>query len=685
MESLSEEVWDVVIAGTSLPQSLLALALSRSGKKVLHVDQNGYYGGEDTGFSLQAAEQWTTTVNAGGSTVFSDAAITALNSTTSPVSVLKSSRAYTLCLNPQIVYAQSQFLPTLVSSQIHSQLEFQAVGWWWIYRNGSLQKIPGTREDVFNDDSLSVRDKRILMKFLRYVLQEDDAQNDASAEALPPILLADALETRFRVPAALQGPIVALALSPQLAATTDLNYATARIRRHMRSAGYFGPGLGAVLAKYGGNAEISQVACRAQAVGGGVYLLGTGLKAIHAPSTIPQASVESSSLTRVELSDGTEIKARWVVGGVDDLPTQADCPPQDQAAPTVTTYHTIDIVSNPLQHLFPPAAENGHVPVVAIVLVLEDTTVDSAPIYLQVHSEDTGECPSGQSVIYGSVQSNQPNAVERLKLAVSKLLHLEHDPASEKPQSIWNMSYTSHQPAMFHGSHLAAPNSPPSTIVSLQTRPHDLALQDETLDEIKSVWTAILRDEAESQPFLRFEQREQDAESEGIINHYNGDHLADIQVFMHNLQYQWHNDDANKDGATHFCKAFIELSSERPSADDIPTAIAASCCAQFIVTKTKLRVKPLSEYVRVRDWVLNAPLPDDISGLIMEYSWHMFFGQPDVHWPEAQSCYCNVFGLCDLDNCTDKACQAQYTLPRYSTKPKEWKPLAMSYNAGEKT
>ncbi|RMZ86204.1 hypothetical protein DV737_g332, partial [Chaetothyriales sp. CBS 132003] len=513
MESLSEEVWDVVIAGTSLPQSLLALALSRSCKKVLHVDRNAYYGGQDTGLSLQDARQWTRSVNAGGSAVFSDAAITVLGGgTAGPVSLLEPSRAYTLSLNPQIVYAQSRFLPALVSSHIHSQLEFQAVGSWWICRDGKLQKIPSTREDVFDDDSLSVRDKRSLMKFLRYVLQDDDAQNEASAEAPPSTSLADALETRFRVPAALQAPIVALALSPQLAATTDFNYATTRIRRHMRSAGYFGPGLGAVLAKYGGNAEISQVACRAQAVGGGVYLLGTGLKAVHAPSTMPQDSVEAAaSLTRVELSDGTEIKARWVVGGVDDLPPEVDRPLQDhQASPTVTTYHTIDIVSSPLQHLFPPTAENGHVPVVAIVLVLEDAAVDTAPIYLQVHSEDSGECPSGQTVIYASVQSDQPNGVERLKLAVSKLLHLEHDPAAEKPQSIWNMSYTSHQPAIFHDTHLAASNSPPSNIVSLQTRPHDQAVQDETLDEIKGVWTAILGDEAASQPFLRFEQREQD-------------------------------------------------------------------------------------------------------------------------------------------------------------------------------
>ncbi|KAK4918382.1 hypothetical protein LTR28_013148, partial [Elasticomyces elasticus] len=58
MESLDGTNWDVVIAGTGIQQSLLALALSRSGKGVLHVDRNAYYGGAEAAFSLQEAEEW---------------------------------------------------------------------------------------------------------------------------------------------------------------------------------------------------------------------------------------------------------------------------------------------------------------------------------------------------------------------------------------------------------------------------------------------------------------------------------------------------------------------------------------------------------------------------------------------------------------------------------------------------
>jgi hypothetical protein len=40
-------------------------ALSRSGKKVLHVDKNSVYGGPDAALSLHEAEDWVSTVNQG--------------------------------------------------------------------------------------------------------------------------------------------------------------------------------------------------------------------------------------------------------------------------------------------------------------------------------------------------------------------------------------------------------------------------------------------------------------------------------------------------------------------------------------------------------------------------------------------------------------------------------------------
>ena len=58
-EGLSKSGYDVVICGTGLVQSILASALARAGKSVLHCDGNDYYGETDAVLSLDhMATEW---------------------------------------------------------------------------------------------------------------------------------------------------------------------------------------------------------------------------------------------------------------------------------------------------------------------------------------------------------------------------------------------------------------------------------------------------------------------------------------------------------------------------------------------------------------------------------------------------------------------------------------------------
>ena len=143
-------------------------------------------------------------------------------------------------------------------------------------------------------------------------------------------------------------------------------------------------------------------------------------------------------------------------------------------------------------------------------------------------------------------------------------------------------------------------------------------------------------------------------------------------IFQHANRYQWHNDDPLYDGQrmlsrlqlpfvkaqgyvnlrcvwTLGCPAEIRPFKEfiAPSSDDaevseearagafykpafeelfpgvpVPDVIGASCCAQFAVTADKIRERPKSDYENYRRWLLETRLPDDISGRILEYSWH---------------------------------------------------------------
>ena len=172
------------------------------------------------------------------------------------------------------------------------------MGSWWLYeddkgksdmeegqapqtlqdRGGSLHKIPGGREDVFADKSIDLRSARSLMKFLKLA---------ADAELHPEILsewgskpFPDFLSSQFKIAPELQSPLLALTLSSDIPMETTTAFALPRIHRHLTSIGMFGPGFGAVIPKWGGLAEVAQVACRAGAVGGGVYVLKRGIKSI---------------------------------------------------------------------------------------------------------------------------------------------------------------------------------------------------------------------------------------------------------------------------------------------------------------------------------------------------------------------------------------------------------------------
>jgi hypothetical protein len=54
----------------------------------------------------------------------------------------------------------------------------------------------------------------------------------------------------------------------------------------------------------------------------------------------------------------------------------------------------------------------------------------------------------------------------------------------------------------------------------------------------------------------------------------------------------------------------------------VPEKVGVSCCAQFAATKEKIKERKKEDYMRYREWLLKTELDDNISGRILEYSWH---------------------------------------------------------------
>ncbi|KKK12575.1 hypothetical protein ARAM_007198 [Aspergillus rambellii] len=508
MESLGETQWDVVISGTGLTQSLLALALSRSGKQVLHVDRNSYYGSSEAAFSLQEAEEWATRVNQDtGNLPFEDATVLSPKPSGAK-SGLSSSRTYTLSLSPQVIYSRSRLLPALISSKVYRQLEFQAVGSWWIFNPTSsaskqLYRVPSSREDIFADDMIGVKSKRTLMRFLRNLNQSQP--NSESAEEDKFTLeeelgkpLPEYLTSKFQVPAELYDPLLSLSLSQASPQNTSAKYAVPRIQRHLASIGVFGPGFGSVLVKWGGGSEISQVGCRALAVGGGVYVLNSGIESVDRTE---HASGEDSRI-QLQLSSGESILTRYVVGSNWDLPAQVRSPCDcDKVARSVT------IISSSLETLFPVTAEGGPIPAGAVVVFPASSlgvTDDLPPVYVFVHSSETAECPSGQSVLYSSTNIPGQQGQSLIESALQKLLECSTEPDAE---ILWSLRYTQLGRGDNGGSRPL--NSVSGNIIQFPVGSLDLSFDDSVIDSAMDAWTLVMGDEASPEDFLKFEDREE--------------------------------------------------------------------------------------------------------------------------------------------------------------------------------
>lgn len=306
---------------------------------------------------------------------------------------LSFSRAYSLTLSPQIIYTKSKLLSQLISSKVYRQLEFQAVGNWWIYTvpdTGSestptamLKRLPNGREDIFEDSGIENRAKRSLMKFLKFVVDYEghpEVWESHAADGLP-----EFLASQFQLPPQLQTVITALTLSLDPPEKTSVGYALPRIARHLTSIGVFGPGFGAVVPKWGGGAEIAQVACRASAVGGGVYVLGTGINTSR-PG-------DGDQPIEISLSNGEAVKTKYLAHGSESA--------SDAQSNTLTVSKIIAIASSPLASLFQTSVEGSPQPAVSVV-VFPPATLNTAalahthPVYIMVHSSESGECPAGQ-------------------------------------------------------------------------------------------------------------------------------------------------------------------------------------------------------------------------------------------------------------------------------------------------
>jgi len=205
MDPHQADEYDVVIVGTSLVQSILAAALARSGRKVLNVDDDMLYGAQNATLSLAEFERFLQGEEDAGkaqpieSDQVSKGAVLSRTSGSSlsafkPLGVAEGSRPaarvndFNFDLTPRLVFCRGQCVDVLAESGVSRYLEFQTMDGTFYCpssndNGGAIDTllVPQSKSQVFASGTLSMVEKRQLMRFLQFCLDYRSASNSVAA------------------------------------------------------------------------------------------------------------------------------------------------------------------------------------------------------------------------------------------------------------------------------------------------------------------------------------------------------------------------------------------------------------------------------------------------------------------------------------------------------------------------
>uniref|UniRef100_A0A7I4Z8X8 Rab proteins geranylgeranyltransferase component A n=1 Tax=Haemonchus contortus TaxID=6289 RepID=A0A7I4Z8X8_HAECO len=318
-ESLPDSV-DVIVLGTGLTESIIAAACSRSGFNVLHLDRNKFYGGDWASFNLTTIGDWVEQqkkpaeaeadiskyadkLSDGESLMPLGTRKTVRNvhqewmpGSESMMTVDKGDNAeekkvrevvesewrrFSIDLVPKVLLARGSMVQTLCDSEVAKYAEFKCVDRFLCLRDESEEKltysrVPCSKGDIFQDETLSMVDKRKLMKFMTFCLEwntkadELEGWKEYQDEPFETFLESQEITGELRSYIA-----DAIGILHPNATTKD---GLVAVCRFVDSVGRFGPS--PFLTSLYGSGEIPQCFCRLCAVFGGLYCLGRPVEAL---------------------------------------------------------------------------------------------------------------------------------------------------------------------------------------------------------------------------------------------------------------------------------------------------------------------------------------------------------------------------------------------------------------------
>jgi len=314
------------------------------------------------------------------------------------------------------VYCRGPLVELLISSDVGRYLEYKALERVYTEEaDGTFLKVPFSKEDVFLSSSVSVVDKRRLMKFLTFCLEHEahpeqyqDQQDLPFSQYLAQKQITGYLSSVIRF-------AIALDQRGDVSTLSGLR----QVKEHLLSLRRYGNT--AFLWPMYGISETSQAFCRLTAIFGGIYMLRC-----HPRKFLLAQELDAPAprISHVAVSEEQAVESRFVVCNLDHLPSTA--------YPTQFSRATL-IVDRPVHRDT----------LVDLTVIPPGRFGNPHPVYVVHTDARAGSSPEDRSVIYlSTVSSASTGATARadLQAVVDGLF------ATAKPSDITSAPGNSDQP-----------------------------------------------------------------------------------------------------------------------------------------------------------------------------------------------------------------------------------------------
>ncbi|KAJ3165126.1 hypothetical protein HDU88_004845 [Geranomyces variabilis] len=332
------------------------------------------------------------------------------------LTLLRASRQYNLELTPRILYSRGSLVDLLANSGVGRYLEFRPLDGIHLFWNGAAEQVPGSKEDVFGNSSVSLVDKRRLMKFLTFALAFEETPEvfeEYKGKPYAEFLQAQKLSPRL---IAFVLNATALIVEQHALSTLTTEQGLYLTQRHLRSLGRWGK-TAFLVALYGAGSELSQAFCRLCAVYGGTYILNFPLAEITTTATTGANADGGGDLAAVAVTakDGTRYTADRLVASPAYVPFLAA-----ELRPTLASKSVYRCVAIVDRDVHSGGDADDHQPGLTVTAFPPGAVGNVQGVTAIQQSWDVSACPKTQVVVHlsasgeGSSHADVRNALQAL-------------------------------------------------------------------------------------------------------------------------------------------------------------------------------------------------------------------------------------------------------------------------------